>query len=132
MRRLSFLFDNPPRGNRSKQATVCTRPCLWLGLMIRDFFKKLQCLIALALVVALSSVPALAGITVSGADGILAFGPNGITTSGADGITVTGADGSPTSGADGITTSGADGIAVTGADSTTLTRADGITVSGAD
>ncbi len=64
------------------------------------------------------------GITASGADGILAFGPNGITASGADGITA--------SGADGITASGADGITASGADSTTITRADGITASGAD
>jgi serine protease AprX len=92
--------------------------------MIRDSFKTLKWLIALALVLSLSPAPALAGITVSGADGILAFAPNGITASGADGITA--------SGADGITASGADGITASGADSTTITRADGITASGAD
>ncbi len=116
--------------------------------MIPRLYRHFQGLIALALVALLSSVPAMAGltiigangitvsgadgigfvdtngITVSGADGILAFGPNGITVSGADGITG--------SGTDGITVSGADGITVSGADSSTITRADGITVSGAD
>jgi serine protease AprX len=117
--------------------------------MIRDFFKTtFQRSTALVLVLTITSVPALAGLTIvgsngitasgadgivfngtsgitaSGADGILAFGPNGITASGADGITA--------SGADGITASGADGITASGADSTTMTRADGITASGAD
>jgi serine protease AprX len=116
--------------------------------MIREVYTQSKRLVALALAVLLSSVPAMAGLTIigsngittsgadgvvfnetsgittSGADGILAFGPNGITTSGADGIT--------TSGADGITTSGADGIMATGADSIAIARADGITTSGAD
>ena len=116
--------------------------------MISNLFNTSKRLIALALVVLLSSVPVLAGLTIigsngitasgadsidyygtngitaSGADGVLAFGPNGITASGADGITA--------SGADGITASGADGITASGADSTTITRADGITASGAD
>jgi len=116
--------------------------------MKHDFYKTTRQVIALALVLLVSSTPALAGLTVigsngitasgadgiifngtsgitaSGADGILAFGPNGITASGADGITA--------SGADGITASGADGITASGADSTTITRADGITASGAD
>jgi serine protease AprX len=116
--------------------------------MIRNLFKTSRRPVALALMLLLSSVPVLAGLTItgsngitasgadgidyvgtngitaSGADGILAFGPNGITASGADGITA--------SGADGITASGADGITASGADSTTMTRADGITASGAD
>jgi serine protease AprX len=116
--------------------------------MIRELYIQFRRLIALALAVFLSCVPAMAGLTIvgsngitaggadsidyygtngitaSGADGILAFGPNGITASGADGITA--------SGADGITASGADGITASGADSTTITRADGITASGAD
>jgi len=116
--------------------------------MIRDLFRKFERLIALTLVLLLSSVPALAGltitgangITVSGADGILYTGTNGITVSGADGvlafdpngITVSGADGITASGADGITASGADGITASGADSTAINRADGITISGAD
>jgi serine protease AprX len=116
--------------------------------MTRNAFKTISRLIALTLVTLLSSVPALAGltitgangITVSGADGILYTGTNGITVSGADGvlafnpngITVSGADGITASGADGITVSGADGITASGADSTTINRADGITVSGAD
>src|SRR5947207_2853505 len=116
--------------------------------MIRRFYKKTYRPIALALVVLVSSVPVLAGltingangITVSGADGILYQNTNGITVSGADGllafnpngITVSGADGITASGADGITVSGADGITVSGADAASIARADGITVSGAD
>ena len=116
--------------------------------MIRRLYRTIRGPIALGLVFLLSSVPAFAGlsiigangITVSGADGILYTGTNGITVSGADGvlafrpngITVSGADGITASGADGITVSGADGITASGADSTTIARADGITVSGAD
>ena len=105
-----------------------------------DFYKTTQRLVALALVCWLVAVPALAanagvnptGITVSGADGILAFGPNGITASGADGITASGADGITASGADGITASGADSTAIARADGITASGADGITISGAD
>ena len=116
--------------------------------MIRRLYKTIRGPIALGLVFLLSSVPAFAGlsiigangITVSGADGIFYTGTNGITVSGADGvlafrpngITVSGADGITASGADGITVSGADGITASGADSTTIAHADGITVSGAD
>jgi serine protease AprX len=116
--------------------------------MIRRIHQSFYQTLALALVVLLSSAPALAGlsingangITVSGADGILYQNTNGITVSGADGllafnpngITVSGADGITASGADGITVSGADGITVSGADAASIARADGITVSGAD
>src|SRR2546423_3693345 len=116
--------------------------------MTRNAVKTIYRIVALTLVTLLTSVPALAGltiigsngITVSGADGVLYTGTNGITVSGADGvlafgpngITVSGADGITPSGADGITVSGADGITASGADSTTINRADGITVSGAD
>src|SRR5437763_13965 len=101
--------------------------------MTRNAFKTINRVVALTLVTLLSSVPALAGltiigsngITVSGADGILYTGTNGITVSGADGIVATGPDGTifsitPTAitiiGGDGITVSGADGITVSGAD----------------
>src|SRR5881394_397561 len=116
--------------------------------MIRRIYQTIYRPLALGLVVLLSSVPALAGltiigsngITVSGADGVLFTNTNGITVSGADGvlafnpngITVSGADGITASGADGITVSGADGITVSGADATSIAHADGITVSGAD
>src|SRR5437763_562988 len=116
--------------------------------MTRHAVKTVNRVVALTLVTLLSSVPALAGltiidsngITVSGADGILYTNTNGITVSGADGvlafgpngITVSGADGITPLGADGITVSGADGITASGADSTIINRADGITVSGAD
>ena len=72
------------------------------------------------------------GITATGADGVLSFGPNGITATGADGITATGADGITATGADGITATGADGITATGADAFTYTGANGITATGAD
>src|SRR5207249_1709227 len=116
--------------------------------MVRNLHKTFWRLIAVALGILLSSVPALAGLTItgsngitaSGADGILFNGTNGITASGADGvlaflpngITASGADGITASGADGITASGADGITASGADSMMINRADGITASGAD
>ena len=125
--------------------------------MANHLVRKVHVTIALVLVVLMSSVPALAGLTIigsngitaSGADGINFWNTSGITASGADsvlafspnGITASGADGITASGADGITASGADGITASGADSTTITRADsltaasgpnGITISGAD
>jgi serine protease AprX len=116
--------------------------------MFRLTYRNSQRLLALVLVLLISSAPVFAGltinrsngITVSGADGVTFNGTSGITASGADGIltfgpngiTASGADGITASGADGITASGADGITASGADSTTITRADGITVSGAD
>ena len=117
---------------------------------------KARTALVLTLVVLLSSVPALAGltifgsngitasgadgvsfvntsgITVSGADSFLAFKPNGITASGADGITASGADGITVSGADGITASGADATTINRADSLTAVGPNGITISGAD
>lgn len=125
--------------------------------MANHLVRKVHVAIALVLVVLMSSVPALAGLTIvgsngitaSGADGINFWNTSGITASGADsvlafspnGITASGADGITASGADGVTASGADGITASGADSTTITRADsltavsgpnGITISGAD
>jgi serine protease AprX len=116
--------------------------------MIRELYIQIRRLVALALAVFLSSVPAIAGLTIVGSNGITAsgadsidyYGTNGITASGADsvlafrpnGITASGADGITASGADGITASGADGITASGADSATMNRADGITASGAD
>ena len=125
--------------------------------MANHLVKQVHVPIALVLVILMSSVPALAGLTIvgsngitaSGADGINFWNTSGITASGADsvlafspnGITASGADGITASGADGITASGADGITASGADSTTITRADsltaasgpnGITISGAD
>src|SRR6266404_372517 len=116
--------------------------------MKHEFYRTTRQVIALALVILVSSVPAFAGLTIvgsngitaSGADGIIFNGTSGITASGADGIlafgpngiTASGADGINASGADGITASGADGITASGADSTTIMRADGITASGAD
>lgn len=118
--------------------------------------KKVRQTLALTLVLLLSAVPALAGLTIigsngitasgadgiefsntsgitaSGADGVLAFLPNGITASGADGITASGADAITASGADGITASGADATNITRADSFTAAGPNGITISGAD
>src|SRR5216683_1460898 len=108
--------------------------------MKHEFYRTTRQVIALALVMLVSSVPAFAGLTIvgsngitaSGADGIIFNGTSGITASGADGILAFGPNGITASGADGITASGADGITASGADSTTITRADGITASGAD
>jgi serine protease AprX len=72
------------------------------------------------------------GITATGADGLLTFGPNGITATGADGITATGADGITATGADAVTYTGPNGITATGADTLSIARADGITATGAD
>jgi serine protease AprX len=72
------------------------------------------------------------GITATGADGFLTFGPNGITATGADGITATGADGITATGADAFTYTGLNGITATGADTLSIARADGITATGAD
>ena len=74
----------------------------------------------------------LSGITATGADGFLTFGPNGITATGADGITATGADGITATGADGITATGADGYTYTGANGITATGADSLQISSAD
>src|SRR6266849_5950758 len=100
--------------------------------MKHDFYKKTRRVIALALVLLVSSGPAFAGLTIIGSNGITASGADGIIFNGTSGITASGADGITASGADGITASGADGITASGADSTTITRADGITASGAD
>src|SRR6266851_5537388 len=107
--------------------------------MIRNLFRTSRRLVALALMVLLSCVPALAGLTItgsngitaSGADGIDYFNTNGITASGADGILAFGPNGITASGADGITASGADGITASGADGITASGADGITISAA-
>lgn len=124
--------------------------------MAHTFLNKVRQTLALALVLLLSAVPTLGGLTIigsngitasgadgisfwntsgitaSGADGVLAFLPNGITASGADGITASGADGITASGADGITASGADSTTITRADSFTAAGPNGITISGAD
>src|SRR5436190_534348 len=126
--------------------------------MISSLFKTSRRLIALTLTALLSSIPALAGLTIagsngitaSGADNIIATGTNGITASGADtriidhadGITASGADNTLTiNAADGITATGADGIifsitpnavTISGVNGITASGADGITISGAD
>src|SRR6266851_9826465 len=108
--------------------------------MKHEFYRTTRQVIALALVMLVSSAPVFAGLTIvgsngitaSGADGVVFNGTSGITASGADGILAFGPNGITASGADGITASGADGITASGADSTTITRADGITASGAD
>lgn len=124
--------------------------------MLRTALQRLRFALALSLVVLVSAVPALAGLTIvgsngimasgadginfwntsgimaSGADNVLAFQPNGIMASGADGIMASGADGIMASGADGIMASGADSTSITRADSFTATGANGIMISGAD
>src|SRR5437773_2097503 len=116
--------------------------------MNRIVLKKIYRLTALVLICLLSSVPALAGITIVGSNGITVSGadgshyqadsvvirnPTGITVSGADNVIATGVDGITASGADTRDLAQADGITVSGADNIlTINSADGITVSGAD
>jgi len=105
-----------------------------LNLQIRTSktLRQLRCWVALSLVVLLATGPALAGITVTGTNGITATGADGVQFVGLSGITATGADGFLTFGPNGITATGADGITATGADGITATGADGITATGAD
>src|SRR6266446_4181051 len=100
--------------------------------MISSLFKTFRRLIALILTILLSSIPALAGLTIAGSNGITASGADGIAYNGTNGITASGADSILAFTPNGITASGADGITASGADSTTITRADGIAASGAD
>jgi serine protease AprX len=104
----------------------------------KTLFHKSNRLLAALLVIALSGLPALGGITFSAANGIVMTGADGIVMTGADGIVMTGADGVLTYGADGIVMTGADGIVMTGADnfyspnSVRMVGADGIVMTGAD
>jgi type IV secretory pathway TrbL component len=75
--------------------------------MIRRLYNKSRRSIALALVVLLNSIPAMAGLTI--------IGSNGITASGADSIDYYGTNGITASGADGILAFGPNGIAASGA-----------------
>lgn len=68
------------------------------------------------------------GITATGVDGRLAFAPNGITATGVDGITATGVDGAAYPGANGITATGVDGVTFDSADGITATGVDGVVV----
>ncbi len=104
--------------------------------------------IALVLALALSSIPASAGIlvrgtqglTMTGADGIFYDNTAGLTMTGADsllglgvnGIFKTSSDGLTMTGADGQTMTGADSMAYTGPNSYTATHVDGLTMTGAD
>ncbi|HEX8351512.1 MAG TPA: S8 family serine peptidase, partial [Pyrinomonadaceae bacterium] len=91
----------------------------------------------------------VSGVTMTGADALLAFQVNGIIfNDSADGVTMTGADGGraatvdgvsytgsnsyAATHADGVTMTGADGVTMTGADGVTMTGADGVTMTGAD
>jgi serine protease AprX len=94
--------------------------------------KRSRAVIAIFLIVLMSAVPTLAGITVTDSNGITATGADGVRYEGTSGITATGADGILTFGPNGITATGADGITATGADGITATGADGITATGAD
>jgi serine protease AprX len=110
--------------------------------------------VSLTLAVFLIVTPAIAGVTISGTNGIVMTGAdgvtfdqtNGIVMTGADsilnyqanGIVMTGADGIVMTGADGwsypnsVRTGSADGIVMTGADGIVMTGADGIVMTGAD
>src|SRR5260221_514722 len=100
--------------------------------MIRRLYNNSRRSIALALVVLMNSIPAMAGLTIIGSNGITASGADSIDYYGTNGITASGADGILAFGPNGITASGADGITASGADGITASGADGITISGAD
>ena len=131
------------------------------GSLKREYFmqrfgKRAQKTIASALMLLLMSLPAMAGLIVTGSngiattgvdgvsfintsgiattgvDGLLAFNPNGIATTGVDGIATTGVDGLTFLGSNGIATTGVDGLTVTGADGIAVTGVDGIAVTGVD
>lgn len=72
------------------------------------------------------------GIAATGADGLLAFGVNGITGTGADGIAATGADGATYTGTNGITATQVASLSIARADGISATGADGIIITGAD
>jgi len=115
---------------------------------------RIKRVVSLTLAVFLIVTPALAGITISGTNGIVMTGAdgvtfdqtNGIVMTGADsilnyranGIVMTGADGIVMTGADGwsypnsVRTGSANGIVMTGADGIVMTGADGIVMTGAD
>lgn len=82
-------------------------------------------LLAAGLAVFLAVSPALAGISITTANGIVMTGADGIVMTGADGIVMTGADGFLNRNANGIVMTGADGIVMTGADGIVMTGADG-------
>src|SRR5438132_1250597 len=110
--------------------------------MISSLFKISRRLIALTLTALLSSIPALAGLTIAGSNGITACGADTRIIDHADGSTASGADNTLTINAtDGITATGADGIifsitpnavTISGVNGITASGADGITISGAD
>ena len=83
--------------------------------MIRGLYIHFQRLIALALVALLSSVPAMAGLTIVGSNGITASGADSVDYYGTNGITASGADGILAFAPNGITASGADGRSRTAA-----------------
>ena len=125
-----------------------------LKMVLSNFYCRVTRFIAVALAVLLIVTPAIAGVTISGTNGIVMTGAdgvtfdqtNGIVMTGADsilnyranGIVMTGADGIVMTGADGwsypnsVRTVSADGIVMTGADGIVMTGADGIVMTGAD
>ncbi|HEX8146444.1 MAG TPA: S8 family serine peptidase [Pyrinomonadaceae bacterium] len=104
--------------------------------------------VALALVVALCSLPASAGIIIHGTQGLSMTGADGIYYDNVSGLSMTGADaltykvngiyntswtsGLSMTGADGNGVATVDGVSYTGANSYTATRADGLSMTGAD
>src|SRR5438552_19070668 len=60
--------------------------------MISSLFNTFRRPIALILTILLSSIPALAGLTIAGSNGITASGADGISYVGTNGITASGAD----------------------------------------
>lgn len=72
------------------------------------------------------------GISATGVDGRLAFQPNGISATGVDGIAATGVDGAGYQGSNGITATGVDGVTFDRVDGITATGVDGVVVTAGD
>jgi serine protease AprX len=115
-----------------------------IGIVSRN---RLRRAVALALVVALCSLPAHAGLIIHGTQGLSLTGADGIYYDNVSGLSLTGADAltyqvngiTGTSQTSGLSLTGADGnvatvdgVSYTGANSYVATHADGLSLTGAD
>jgi serine protease AprX len=118
---------------RSNFLSVVGKSCCQLQRGLRwQSHQRIQRALALLLSVALVANPVLAGILVTGSNGITATGVDGIFYNGTSGITATGVDGLLAFGVNGITATGVDGVPVAGANGATYTGVNGITATGVD
>src|SRR4030095_16159991 len=132
-----------------------------LNRVLPNLYCRIKRVVSLTLAVFLIVTPVIAGVTISGTNGIVMTGADGVTFDHTNGIVMTGADSILNYSANGIVMTGADGIVMTGADgwsypnsvrtgsahgivmtgadgttysatSVTITRANGIVMTGAD